>query len=67
MIKIIERKEEPRATVNCPNCGSLLEYGNSDVIVEKQDNPVSILYRYFLECPVCLVSFPVKLAKKDGV
>lgn len=32
MIKVLEAKPVPRATVECNNCGSLLEYGNADLM-----------------------------------
>jgi hypothetical protein len=31
MIKVLEEKPAPRATVVCNNRGSLLEYGNADL------------------------------------
>lgn len=66
MINVLERKDEPRATVRCPNCDSLLEYGNSDLITERVDNQISVSYRHYLECPVCTVSFIAKCVKKNG-
>ena len=31
MVKVLEEKEVPRDTIECSNCGSLLEYGNADL------------------------------------
>ena len=66
MINVLERKDEPRATVRCTNCDSLLDYGNSDLITESVDNQISISYRHYLECPVCKVNFIAKFVKKNG-
>lgn len=56
MIKVLEAKPVPRATVECVNCGSLLEYGNADLF-ERINNEYNIRYPYltlyYFSCPVC--------------
>ena len=62
MIRVIEEKEVPRAQVECGNCGSLLEYGNADLLIDyevERENPVttylaSTSFRpRCITCPVC--------------
>ena len=57
MIKILEAKPVPRATVECNNCGSLLEYGNADLMEMTVDayniNIYHQLLNYHFNCPVC--------------
>ena len=56
MIKVIERKDEPRATVTCDNCHSILKYGNCDlhahIYVPNWSLKLLVDY-YYLYCPVC--------------
>lgn len=59
MIKVLEEKPAPRATIKCDNCGSLLEYGNCDLSAHTY-SPSSISYLgerivdyYYFNCPVC--------------
>lgn len=55
MIKVLEAKPVPRATVECNNCGSLLEYGNAD-LMETAVEAYTIynqLLNYYFNCPVC--------------
>lgn len=59
MIKVIERKDEPRAIITCNNCQSVLEYGNCDLSAHTY-TPSSISYLgerivdyYYFNCPVC--------------
>ena len=52
MIKVLEEKEVPRAQVECDNCHSLLEYGNADLIKER-DSTYHYMSTYKLLCPVC--------------
>ena len=57
MIKVLEEKPVPRETVNCGNCGSLLEYGNADLMEYNNwgDNPnyAYSVPRHHFQCPVC--------------
>ena len=58
MIKVIERKDEPRATVICENCHSLLEYGNCDLhahmsVPSWSSSLKEIVDYYYFYCPVC--------------
>lgn len=55
MIKILEAKPVPKATVECNNCGSLLEYGNGDLIETTVEayNIYKQLLNYYFKCPVC--------------
>ena len=59
MIKVLEEHSVPRATITCSNCGSMLEYGNADLI-EGYDKPLysidstGLLHKnYYITCPVC--------------
>ena len=51
MIKVLEENPVPYGTVTCPNCGSILEYGNADLIWVRGD--LSAMYRSYFVCPVC--------------
>ena len=55
MIKVLEAKPVPRATVECNNCGSLLEYGNADLMEMTVEayNIYHQLLNYHFNCPVC--------------
>lgn len=57
MIKIIEEKTVPTATISCGNCGSLLEYGNADLTEEINNDVYYRVYNhlknYYFICPVC--------------
>ena len=58
MIKIIEEKPVPRANVICDNCGSLLEYGNADLLERYENTNYAYTFadppkRYYFNCPVC--------------
>ena len=62
MIKVIEKKEVPRAKIACSNCKSILEYGNSDLSedYERTTKEKSTFYathyspKYWcFRCPVC--------------
>jgi len=59
MIKILEKKPVPKATVTCRNCGSLLEYSNADLHEDyKHNNSASwpsnlATQSYVIVCPVC--------------
>lgn len=56
MIKVIEKKQVPRAEITCSNCGSLLEYGNAD-LYKKVDYSTSVgnymVSKHYFTCPVC--------------
>lgn len=57
MIEIIEKKEVPKAEIECSNCGSKLMYENSDLIENYGHNAFYEVYgrlsRFHLTCPVC--------------
>lgn len=59
MIKVLEEHSVPRATITCSNCGSVLEYGNADLIEDYTKTPYSIdstgwaHKNYCITCPVC--------------
>lgn len=55
MIKILEAKPVPTATIDCKNCGSILEYGNADLheSVNREYNIYNYLTVYYFTCPVC--------------
>jgi len=56
MIKVIEEKPVPTAQIRCPNCDSLLEYGNADLHEDMNTN-LNIMHAYVtdyhIHCPVC--------------
>lgn len=56
MIKVLEEGKEPKATIRCPNCNSLLEYSNSDIQqtfkVPFWSNTPVVVSRYIF-CPIC--------------
>ena len=58
MIKVLEEKKEPRATVRCNGCRSLLEYGNSDLSKKWESNgfsspPNHLWSSFYIICPQC--------------
>ena len=56
MIKVLEEKPAPRATVVCNNCGSLLEYGNADLHNDYHADLNCTGYTHkakCITCPVC--------------
>lgn len=58
MVKVLEEKEVPRDTIECSNCGSLLEYGNADLYEDYRKNETSNwIYNevktHYFNCPVC--------------
>ena len=59
MIKVLEEKPVPTATINCTNCGSLLEYGNADLCEDYPRDSTSLSYtygaghNYYFRCPIC--------------
>jgi len=57
MIKVIDEKPVPRATVVCNSCGSTLEYGNADLWEHKYESNYNLatnyLVEYHFQCPVC--------------
>lgn len=65
MVRVIERKEVPVATVTCRNCKSVLEYGNADIspYYPHYSNPYEMTLRtyeaYYFRCPVCGVEVEV--------
>ena len=66
MIKVLEQKDEPRATAICDNCHSVLEYGNCDIRAHTTTPPWSsslkeIVDYYYIYCPVC--NCQVKVSK----
>lgn len=55
MVKVIEKKPVPTAQVRCKDCGSLLEYSNSDLWRECDVDSFTYPLRdkYSFDCPVC--------------
>ena len=59
MIKVIEEKPVPRDTIECSNCHSILEYGNSDLSIdwererEQMAMYASLNHWHYFNCPVC--------------
>jgi len=70
MIKVIKEKEVPRADITCINCGSVLEYGNADLVRDySKDYNASWYagnYAYKLRCPVCGVEISASWINKKG-
>ena len=75
MIKVIKEGKAPRGQVTCPDCHSVLDYGNADLQVDwekKQNNGInwSCLNNdpMCLRCPVCGINVPaykVSLPKEE--
>ena len=56
MIIVKEKKSVPHADVRCGNCGSLLQYGNADLLEDYQSNYAALYstgHCYYFDCPVC--------------
>lgn len=60
MVTIIEAHEVPRARIKCPNCKSILEYGNADLneVYETCNQtftypPSKLCHKYSFRCPQC--------------
>ena len=57
MIIVKEKKSVPHADVRCGNCGSLLQYGNADLLEDYHRADYNTLYsaghNYYFNCPVC--------------
>lgn len=57
MIVVKEKKSVPHADVRCGNCGSLLQYGNADLLEDYNSANYTPLYgtglNYYFNCPVC--------------
>ena len=58
MIIVKEKKSVPHADVRCGNCGSLLQYGNADLLEDYHNSANhTALYgaghNYYFNCPVC--------------
>ena len=68
MVKVLEEKSVPKATVTCPNCGSLIEYGNGDLSIKYRNDEIH-LYSYFQDyyfcCPVCECEVYTNWIKKE--
>lgn len=61
MVKTIKKGNVPTAQIECPNCGSLLEYGNAD-LWEKINNYLNtspMWKSYSIRCPECNVEIDV--------
>ena len=65
MIKVLEEKPAPRATVVCNNCGSLLEYGNADLHDDYRYCTGYIYKPKCITCPVCDCEISVNWIKKN--
>ena len=56
MVTVIEAHEVPRARITCPNCKSILEYGNADLMEDyRKSNPFSnsAYTPMYIRCPNC--------------
>lgn len=53
MIKVIKRGKVPRGQITCPNCHSVLEYGNADLHVD-WDRKKNYCNNYLCD-PMCLM------------
>lgn len=62
MVTVKEKKPVPHADVRCGNCGSLLQYGNADLLEDYLSaNYMALSYmalysarhNYYFDCPVC--------------
>ena len=59
MIIVKEMKSVPHDDIRCGNCGSLLQYGNADLLEDYTMDSANytILYgaghNYYFNCPVC--------------
>ena len=54
MIIVKEKKSVPHADVRCGNCGSLLQYGNADLLEDYNYSALcSAGQNYYFNCPVC--------------
>lgn len=63
-IKIIKENPVPRKEITCKSCGSILEYGNADLIIAQRylsGTPTA----YKIECPVCGVYIECEWIKKE--
>ena len=62
-IKIIKENPVPRREIACESCGSILEYGNADLMVAQRylsGTPTA----YKIQCPVCGVYIECKWIEK---
>ena len=59
MIKVIKEGVIPRGKITCPNCRSILEYGNADTHDDWKYAPTSLYRPQAITCPVCDVEIPV--------
>ena len=59
MIVVKEKKPVPHDDIRCGNCGSLLQYGNADLLEDYSRDSANYgtLYgagqNYYFNCPVC--------------
>ena len=59
MIIVKEKKSVPHADVRCGNCGSLLQYGNADLLEDySRSDGMTYAFQehfrpYYFDCPVC--------------
>jgi transcription elongation factor Elf1 len=70
MIRVLVKKEVPFGKVECGNCGSLLEYGNSDLSKVYPENTLTTQYLYkqpyfAFRCPVCGLDVQANWVFKD--
>lgn len=59
MIKVIKEGAVPRGQITCPNCQSILEYGNADTHDDWQCASSSLCKPQAITCPVCDVEISV--------
>ena len=68
MIEVIERHAVRRKQIRCESCGSLLEYGNEDLRVERHSNAIYSTTISTIEWPVCrcIISAPILKPNNGG-
>ena len=66
MIVVKEKKSVPHDDVRCGNCGSLLQYGNADLLKDYDSANYTTLYNYYFNCPVCGCKVNANWIRKKG-
>lgn len=59
MIKVIKEGVVPRGQITCPNCQSILEYGNVDTHDDWKCAVLSLYKPQAITCPVCNIEISV--------
>lgn len=56
MVKVIVECPVPRKRIECPNCHSILEYGNADLMEDWRESSQfgnAVYIPTYITCPVC--------------